>query len=148
MPETAKGTLDNLEPDSEYRGVVTALNPFMRRSDETRSFAFKTPADPNDSAEKDSPTPKPDYYDISVVDGKLVNAPTNNWDNQFPLERRGEPRIDGAVVSFSGKDYYISPTPEALKKLRRATIAAKFALDEDATGPTPSSATRRWAGSS
>ena len=136
MPETAKGTLDNLEPDSEYRGVVTALNPFMRRSDETLSFAFKTPADPNDSAEKDSPTPKPDYYDISVVDGKLVNAPTNNWDNQFPLERRGEPRIDGAVVAFSGKDYYISPTPEeALKKLRRATIAAKFALDEDATGP-------------
>ncbi|MBR5757874.1 MAG: LamG domain-containing protein, partial [Thermoguttaceae bacterium] len=95
------------------------------------------------SPERDAPRPNPDCYDIRVENGEVVNKPTNKWEKQLVLEKRGEPKIveeaalgGAAVVAFSGKDAYVSPTPEEfLKTLRRATIAAKFRLDENAKGP-------------
>ncbi len=143
MPENARVELTDLEPNTDYSCRITALNPFMRESDETIALRFKTPDDPNRSPERDAPKPNPDCYDIRVENGEVVNKPTNKREKQLVLEKRGEPKIveeaalgGASVVAFFGKDAYVSPTPEEfLKTLRRATIAAKFRLDENAEGP-------------
>ncbi|MBQ9812440.1 MAG: metallophosphoesterase [Thermoguttaceae bacterium] len=144
MPETARGTISDLDGGYDYRGSITALNPFMRESDETLPVEFKTPVDPGEPDDKDAPRPNANFIDVRVVDGKVVNAPVNSWDKQLVLETHGESKIAedaalGSVMAFAdGKGYYKVPTTkEDLKKLRRATIAAKFMIDPTSTATDP-----------
>ncbi len=79
MPETMRFDFDTLEPKSNYRGKIFAYNAFMLESEEPLEIAFTTPADPGQPEDCDAPKPRANFYDLSVVAGALVNAPSAEW---------------------------------------------------------------------
>ena len=143
MPDVICGKLTNLECGSKYRGKITALNPFMRESDEAIPCEFETQVDPGAvDADTESKEPNANYYDLYAVDGKLENRAVSKVYKTMPFEKRGEisivkdDELGIDVVEFNGKDqFYKMPcTEDDFKRLRRATIAAKFKLGENGGG--------------
>lgn len=141
MPEKARGELDNLEPNTSYRGKVFALNPFMRESDESIEISFKTVNDLNDPSDRNAPYPRANFYDLRVENGRLVNVPSADWTKDREWKTYGSPKIvkdeelGKEVLVFSGKDLYKSNnTDDDYKKLSRATIGAKFYVDKSGAG--------------
>ncbi len=142
MPKTARGEISDLESNSKYRGKLYALNPFFRESETALDVEFQTLEDKTENIDKDAPCPDANFLDIRVVDGKVVNAPVNGEKEQKKLEKFGAPKIVAddelggkQVVQFDGaKDYYkIQCNSVDYARLKRATIAVKFRLDEENT---------------
>ena len=138
VPKTIVANLDGLDSQTKYRAAVYALNPFMRQSEAALRVEFTTKADPDDSADRRAERPDANLIDVRVVDGKLVNAPVNNREKQIPCEIRGavgivdDAELGTKVARFDGKSGNFVKLPcsaEDYRRLRRATIAAKFRVD-------------------
>ncbi len=137
MPEIATGELTNLDPETNYRGQVTALNPFMRESETTIPVEFRTAKDPGASEEQNAEYPKPNFYDLHVENGALVNTPCMDWttDREWkPI--RDSKIVDDAdagcqVVEFDyGGAYLAKNVDDDYKRLRRMTVGAKFRINK------------------
>ncbi len=134
MPESIVAELDLLEPQTEYRANVYAFNPFERRSDRALQVSFTTASD---SVDHSAPRPDANVIDLRVVDGKLVNQPIG-VDDPTPVEIRGDvklvdaPELGATVASFDATPDVFAKVPcseEDYRRLRRATIAARFRAD-------------------
>ena len=127
-----------VDGETEYKAKIVALNPFFKESEMALEVEFKTPKDELEPADKDAPEPKANVLCVKFVDGEAVNVPVNGFKEQKKLEKFGNPRIVGAatigamVGRFNGKDdrYRIKFDGRELRKLGRATIAAKFKLNK------------------
>ena len=142
-PEITEANLEELAPNAKYRGRVYALNPFMREAETHLTFEFQTAPEPVDPAvDKTAPCPSADLIDVRVVDGVLVNAPVNSLEKQKecqlidgPVVVKDETRGTD-VVAFDGEKSFarIVFEPAELKRLRRATISARFCAAKDGAG--------------
>ena len=138
-PKRLRVELTSLESDAQYRAKVRAANPFLKHSDRALELEFKTKPDPNDAVDRDAPRPDANILDLQIVDGALVNLAVCKEERRLAVKTMGtpqiveEPALDGAnVAKFDGsaKYYYKIPcSDDAYRRLRRATIAAKFRAD-------------------
>ena len=137
MPEVARRTIDLQEPGAKYRAKVTAISAFLRESETSLACEFSSPAD-QDAEDKNAPCPKGNFYDAKVVDGEFVNVAACAWGAKKTLVKNGAPKVvadselGSDVVEFNGVDqFYRSECADAdYRRLRRATIFAKFKYDE------------------
>ena len=142
-PDVIRGELGNLESGSKYRGKITALNPFMRESDEAIPCEFETQVDPGDAdSDKNAQEPAANFYDIYAVDGVLKNNAVSSAYELKKLEKRGEPTIvkddelgiDVAEFNGQGQFYKSVCEEKDFRRLSRATIAVKYKTDENRYG--------------
>lgn len=144
MPEIARGSLSLQEPNTKYRIKITAISTFLRESETTLDGEFTTPSDAS-AEDKNAAAPKGNFYDAKVVDGEFVNTALCAWGAQKTLAKHGapkivkDPEIGADVVEFNGVDqFYRSECSDSdYRRLRRATIFARFKYDE---APTHSNA--------
>ena len=133
-PTVVDANIDGLEPLTNYRAKIVALNVYGRESETSLDVAFATTADPNDAADRRAPRPDANFLDLRVVDGKIVNQPVNASALQKTPEIFGAPRIvhddergvDVAEFVNDGTFAKLQCNTEDYKRLRRATIAVRF----------------------
>lgn len=138
QPETLRAQIDGLDSGRQYRVKIAALNPFFKESVEKLETSLKTPIDPDAPEDKNAPEPAANVLDVHFENGKPVNAPKNKLEKQKEIEIFGAPviatdsELNCETASFDGaRDYLkIRFNDEEYKKLTRATIAARFKLDE------------------
>ncbi len=134
-PKTMKIELE-LEELSEYRAKIVALNPYFKESETALNVAFSTPRDESETVDKNAPSPDANVLDLTFASGAPVNAAKNALPKQKAVETLGAPKIKNGAAHFDGKDdcYKIQFSSADYRKLRRATIAAKFKIDEFPNG--------------
>ncbi len=136
-PERLKLELTNLEPNSNYRALVRATNPFLRDGDQRLKVEFRTKEEPDVAPDRDAVAPSANFLNLSVVDGELRDAP--KYDRKvFKADKIGNVKIEDdatlkrpvACFDGSGAGYYkIQCDGTDYRKLRRGTIAATFCAD-------------------
>ena len=143
LPNPLEIELVDLEASSYYEVKITAFNPFLRASDEQLSFSFKTKPSPYATVDQDAESPTPDFLDLRVVDGVVVNFAANDLPVQKKVQKIGDPkaikdpaREQREVAIFDGAPnfYKIQCDKSDYRRLKRATIAATFKLDPDGKG--------------
>lgn len=130
MPPTIRASVEGLDPATRYRAKATALNPFQRPSDRALSLEFETAPEP-DGIDRSAPTPDANFFDVRVVDGKIVNAARNPGK---ALEIFGAPKVardeatgtDAILLDGEGSCMKIACDALDIERLRIASFAARF----------------------
>lgn len=139
MPKTMEVVIDELEPLTEYRLQVTAINPFNKKSEEKLQINFKTLKDNEKAIDKTAVRPQANMIDVAFHDGKIINAPTSSTQAAKSIQKVGNPQVfvesslGASVASFDGKsDFYKIPfSAREYSRLRRSiTMAACFKVDD------------------
>lgn len=139
MPDPLTVEVDTLEPSGNYHAAITAINPFGKESDEKLTVEFQTPADTDDTTDRDAPAPEANVLNILFGESGAVNRPVGNPRFIKPAETRGKPNIfrdetlgafaasfdgakDAVKIVFSDTDY--------ARLRRRVTLGARFRFEK------------------
>lgn len=139
MPEMMEVPFHQLDPETEYKLSITALNCFGKESETAIETFFFTPKDPNDTEDRNAEFPRANVLDVHFTSEGAINAPKNNEKNRKPIVTFGRPKIvedkengfhyaefdgdkDALKIKFTDNDY------SRLK--RRITMAVQFRIEE------------------
>lgn len=145
MPESVEAVVEGLEPKTSYRVKATALNPFMRPSENPLLLEFTTAEDP-DHVDRRAHEPAANFLDVRVVDGKIVNIPVcadgtaKTADVVGDLKVVHDDELDADVILCDGGENYVTIPcgDDDFQRLRRPTIRAKIWIDGSKTSGTAS----------
>lgn len=139
MPDMMTVPVYELEPETQYRLRITALDCFQKESETTLDMEFSTPKDPDAPKDRNAGKPRADILDVHFTEQGAVNTPSNMEKAKKEVEIIGKPRIENDETNgfryalFDGRNdaYKIRFSDGDYGRMRRRiTMGARFRIDE------------------
>lgn len=137
VPEVLDEYLRGLAANTTYRLTITALSAFEMESPDKLELEFTTTEDLLDTGNHNDPAPDPNYIDVRVVGGAVVNLPVNNFPEQKTPILVGSPRVvkdpelGEEVMTFNGADSCaaVKCSENEYQRLGKLSLRAYFRPD-------------------